>query len=69
MRFPRLVVFAAMPLGVILSGYLIDRIGITTTLLLSGICYVIITLSLLVNPSLTMMGKVPSSQGTADPIL
>ncbi len=58
-------VVAAMPLGVILSGYLVDRVGITTSLLLSGICYVVITLSLLVNPALTMMEKVPGGRGSA----
>ncbi len=46
--------FAAlgMPLGVLTSGYLINGIGIQRTLLIMGACYLVVTLSLFLNPAL-----------------
>jgi len=46
--------FAAlgMPLGVLASGYLISGIGIQKSLLIMGACYLVVTLSLFLNPTL-----------------
>lgn len=46
--------FAAlgMPLGVLASGYLISGIGIQKSLLIMGACYLVVTLSLFLNPAL-----------------
>ncbi len=50
-------VFLGMPLGVILSGYLVQSIGIRASLLVVGACYLATTLSLLVSPALKSMEK------------
>jgi len=42
-------VWAGIPIGGLLGGYLIAAIGLRPTLLLIGTCYVLTTLSLLVN--------------------
>lgn len=46
--------FAAlgMPVGVLASGYLLSGIGIQTTLLIMGASYLLVTLGLLLNPTL-----------------
>jgi len=44
-------VFAGIPLGGLLGGYLLTAIGLRATLLLIGAWYVLTTLSLLVNPA------------------
>jgi len=48
-------VFAGIPLGGLLGGYLIAVIGVRPTLLLIGACYILTTLSLLVNPAIREM--------------
>ena len=48
-------VFAGIPLGGLLGGYLIAVIGLRPTLLLIGACYILTTLSLLVNPAIREM--------------
>lgn len=50
-------VFAGIPIGGLLGGYLITAIGLQPTLLLVGACYVLTTLSLLVNPASREMDK------------
>ena len=50
-------VFLGMPLGVILSGYLVQAIGIQASLLVVGACYLATTISLLVNPAVRSMEK------------
>ncbi len=44
-----------IPLGVMFSGYLSAWIGLQACLLLWGICYVLTTLSVLVNPGFRTM--------------
>ena len=51
-------VFVGMPLGAIISGYLVTLIGIRYSLLIFGACYLVATLSLLVNPALREMERV-----------
>lgn len=47
--------FSAMPLGVLLAGVALDSIGLRMTFLLVSICYVIATLTLLINPAIREM--------------
>ncbi len=49
--------YLAVPLGMLLAGYLIQWTSVRTTLLLQAGCYLIITLSLLINPALREMDK------------
>ncbi len=51
-------VFVGMPLGAIISGYFVTWIGIRYSLLVFGACYLIATLSLLVNPALREMEQI-----------
>lgn len=50
-------VFLGIPLGALMSGYLVAWIGIQPTLLVFGAVYLVATLSLLVNPALRVMEK------------
>lgn len=47
--------FAAMPLGLILAGYLVDVVGLRVTLLVIAACYLFVTLSTLFNRALREM--------------
>ncbi|MDQ2716329.1 MAG: MFS transporter [Chloroflexota bacterium] len=47
--------FAAMPLGLILAGYLVDAVGLHVTLLVIAACYLVVTLSTLFNRALREM--------------
>jgi MFS family permease len=49
--------YLAMPLGMLLTGYLLDLIGLRATLILQAACYLLITFSLLFNPSLGEMNE------------
>lgn len=49
--------YLAVPLGMLLAGYMVEWLGVRTTLLLQAACYLIITLSLLINPALREMNK------------
>lgn len=49
--------YIGMPLGTLLCGYLIQWIGIMPGMLVIGICYLLITASLLVNPGLKAMAS------------
>lgn len=57
-----------MPLGVLASGYLINGIGIRTTLMIMGLCYLVVTLSLLLNPTLYKNKKDNSAVNVKDEI-
>lgn len=54
--------YLAVPLGMLLAGYLIEWKGVRTTLLAQATCYLIITLSLLINPALREMNKAVTSE-------
>jgi MFS family permease len=49
--------FLGMPIGVILSGYLVQFVGLQLSLFIIGACYLLTTASLLVNPALRKMEK------------
>jgi predicted MFS family arabinose efflux permease len=49
--------FAAMPLGVLLAGYLLEWAGLQAALLLTGTCYLLTTGSMLFNGSLREMDQ------------
>jgi MFS family permease len=49
--------YLAVPLGMVLAGYLLDWIGIRATLLAQAACYFVITFSLLFNPALREMNR------------
>jgi MFS family permease len=53
--------YLAIPLGAILVGYLLDVIGIRITLIAQAASYLLVTLSLLVNPTLYRMNKSKAS--------
>jgi MFS family permease len=49
--------FLGMPIGVILSGYLVQFAGLRLSLFIIGACYLLTTTSLLVNPALRKIEK------------
>lgn len=49
--------YLAVPLGMLLAGYMVEWKGVRTTLLIQAGIYLVITLSLLVNPGLREMDK------------
>jgi MFS family permease len=49
--------YLAVPLGMLLSGYMLEWKGVRTTLLVQAGIYLITTLSLLINPALRGMNK------------
>lgn len=49
--------FVAMPLGVLLAGFLLEWTGLQAALLLTGICYLLTTGSMLLNNSLHEMDE------------
>jgi MFS family permease len=53
---------AGVPLGVLMSGYVVNWIGMQPTLMVIGVIYTLATLSLLVNPALRQTGGVPSAR-------
>lgn len=53
--------WAAMPLGVLLAGYLLEWAGLRSTLLVAGACYLLTTASLLFNPALREMDARPAT--------
>ena len=59
-------VFVALPVGMLLGGYLVEWIGLGNTLLAVGASYVLLTVSLLTNRSLKAMntGRSPHSSNS-----
>lgn len=53
--------YLAVPLGMLLAGYMVEWKGVRATLLVQAALYLIITLSLLINPSLREMDKAATS--------
>lgn len=49
--------YLAVPLGMLLAGYMVEWKGVRTTLLVQAGIYLIVTLSLLFNPALRQMNK------------
>jgi MFS family permease len=58
-------VFAAIPLGVLCSGYVIEHVGLRSTLLMLGLVHSATTCSLIVNPALRQLNRSAVSQGEA----
>ncbi len=52
--------FVAMPIGVLLAGFLLERLGVRWMLVTVGCCYLLVTLTLLINPALRDMEQVSS---------
>ena len=48
---------AGIPLGGLVGGYLINGIGLLPALFAMGVCYLLVTSSLLVNPALKDMRR------------
>jgi len=53
--------YSAMPLGVLLAGFALDSIGLQATFLAVGICYVVTTLTLVINPAIREMDSATST--------
>ena len=49
--------YLAVPLGMLLAGYMVEWKGVRMTLLAQAIVYLIVTLTLLINPALREMNK------------
>lgn len=49
--------YLAVPLGMLMVGYLVEWQGVRATLLAQAVLYLVVTLSLLVNPALKEMNK------------
>jgi len=49
--------FLAIPLGVLIAGYLIDALGIHITMIGVAASYLVVTLSLTLNPAMTTMDR------------
>lgn len=49
--------YLAVPLGMLLTGYMVELTSVRTTLLIQASIYLAITLSLLINPALRQMNK------------
>lgn len=55
--------YLAVPLGMLLTGYMVEWTSVRTTLLIQACIYLVITLSLLINPALRRMNKeAPSTE-------
>ncbi len=50
--------FLAMPFGILIAGFTLEQIGIQWVLIALGACYLVTTLSLLVNPAIHEMDQV-----------
>ncbi|MBI5030726.1 MAG: MFS transporter [Chloroflexi bacterium] len=50
--------YLAIPLGMLLVGFSIEQIGIQWTVLAMGACYLVTTLSLIINPAIREMDRV-----------
>ena len=57
--------YLAVPLGMVLAGYLVEWVGIRATLFAQAACYLIITMSLLLNPALSEM-EPPGEKGKGE---
>lgn len=56
--------YLAIPVGMLLVGFSLEQIGIQWTVLLMGACYLVTTLSMIVNPAIREMDRV----GKIEPI-
>ena len=54
--------YAAIPLGALLGGVLVEAIGIQPTLLAIGACYLAVTGFGLVNPAFREMDRTPTGE-------
>lgn len=60
-------VLVAMPLGALLAGYLLEWIGMSWTLVLCTVAYVLATTSLLINPNAAELDARPQPAPSTDP--
>ncbi|MDP9381026.1 MAG: MFS transporter [Chloroflexota bacterium] len=54
--------YVAMPLGVLVAGYALERIGISATLIAVAACYLVVTASLFLNPALREMDSLTTEE-------
>ena len=57
--------YLAMPFGILMAGFALDRIGIQWVLIALGAAYLVTTLSLLINPAIREMDKVSRTDPVA----
>ena len=57
--------YLAMPFGILMAGFALDRIGIQWVLIALGAAYLVTTLSLLINPAIREMDKVSRTNPVA----
>jgi MFS family permease len=55
------IALVAAPLGMVLTGYLVENLTVTTTLLIIAACYLLVTLGQLFNPALREMDSPPAA--------
>lgn len=57
--------YSAMPLGVLAAGFMLESVGLRATLLSVGVCYVLTTTTLIVNPAIREMDSISHAPGGA----
>ena len=57
--------YAAIPLGALLGGFVVEAVGIQATLLGIGVCYLTVTGFGLVNPAFREMDRAPAASASA----
>ncbi|MEA2676930.1 MAG: hypothetical protein QOJ81_1071 [Chloroflexota bacterium] len=53
--------FVAMPLGMLLAGFISQQFGVITTIVLIAAAYLVVTLSIFVNPAMREMDRAPAT--------
>ena len=62
------IAWMAVPLGVLLAGYLVDALGLRSTLLIIGVAYVFALVSLAFNPAASDLERPATSAGPPEDI-
>ncbi|MEL6407464.1 MAG: MFS transporter [Chloroflexota bacterium] len=58
-------VLVAMPIGALLAGYLLEWVGLSISLAIYGVIYLLAVGSLIINPNANELERLPSTQETA----
>jgi MFS family permease len=53
--------FVAMPAGMLIAGFVSEQLGVVTTIVLIAAAYLVVTLSIFVNPAMREMDRVPAA--------
>jgi MFS family permease len=59
--------FVAMPLGMLIAGFVSQQFGVITAIVLIAAAYLVVTLSIFVNPAMREMDRIPSPAAPAAP--